>query len=105
MQIRKLYLNEEPPIELLLLAHPSRKLVEYYVKKGECYVSDHNKEIIGVLSLPTRPNTIEVVNIAVAENQQGKGIGKQLVMNAIQIAKSEGYKLIELAPKILVLGN
>ena len=97
MQIRKLYFNEEPPIELLLLADPSRKLVEYYVKKGECYVSDHNKEIIGVfVLLPTRPNTIEVVNIAVAENQQGKGIGKQLVMNAIQIAKSEGYKLIEI---------
>jgi ribosomal protein S18 acetylase RimI-like enzyme len=45
--------------------------------------------------LPTRPETVELVNIAVSENEQGKGIGKQLVMDAIQISKMRGYKTIE----------
>ncbi|GGB60836.1 putative N-acetyltransferase YvbK [Lentibacillus populi] len=96
MQIRELNVNEKPPIELLLLADPSQKLVEEYLKRGECYVADNNKEIIGVyVLLPTRPETVEIANIAVSENEQGKGVGKELIMDAIQKAKAMGYKTIE----------
>ncbi|MBT2217805.1 GNAT family N-acetyltransferase [Virgibacillus dakarensis] len=96
MQIRELNVNEKPPIDLLLLADPSRKLVEEYLKRGECYVADNNKEIIGVyVLLPIRPETVEIANIAVSENEQGKGVGKELMMDAIQKAKAIGYKTIE----------
>ncbi|WP_088049822.1 GNAT family N-acetyltransferase [Virgibacillus dakarensis] len=96
MQIRELNVNEKPPIELLLLADPSQKLVEEYLKRGECYVADNNKEIIGVyVLLPTIPETVEIANIAVSENEQGKGVGKELMMDAIQKAKEKGYKTIE----------
>ncbi|MTW87156.1 GNAT family N-acetyltransferase [Virgibacillus dakarensis] len=96
MQIRELNVNEKPPIELLLLADPSQKLVEEYLKRGECYVADNNKEIIGVyVLLPTIPETVEIANIAVSENEQGKGVGKELMMDAIQKAKAKGYKTIE----------
>lgn len=44
--------------------------------------------MVGVYALlPTRPETVELVNIAVAENHQGGGMGKLLVMNAIKTAK------------------
>lgn len=96
MQIRVLNTNEEPPIDLLLLADPSQKLVEEYLNRGECYLAENNKELIGVyVLLPTRPETVEIVNIAVSESEQGKGVGRQLIMDAIQRSKIKGYKTIE----------
>lgn len=96
MQIRKLNIHEAPPIDLLLMADPSLTLVEEYLNTGECYVAENNNEIIGVyVLLPKRPDTIELVNIAVSENEQGKGIGKQLILDAIQTSKVKGYKTIE----------
>ncbi|WP_082882270.1 GNAT family N-acetyltransferase [Paenibacillus swuensis] len=67
-----------------------------YLRRGECYVAELNHEIIGVyVLLPTRPETVELVNIAVMESRHGQGIGKQLVLHAIKTAKVSGYKTIE----------
>jgi len=96
MHIRKLTIDEEPPMDLLLLADPSRILVEEYIQRGECFVAESGGQIIGVyVLLPTRPETVELVNIAVKESEQGKGLGKQLVIHAIEVAKSKGYRTIE----------
>ncbi|HLR67190.1 MAG TPA: GNAT family N-acetyltransferase [Virgibacillus sp.] len=97
MNIRKLNESEKPPMELLLLADPSKKIVEEYVHKGECYIAETEQKIIGVyVLLATKPETVEIINIAVIENQHGKGIGKQLLLNAIKIAKVNGYRIIEI---------
>ncbi|ADO55571.1 MULTISPECIES: GNAT family N-acetyltransferase [Paenibacillus] len=97
MNIRLLKPNENCPLELLLLADPSRQLVEEYLKRGQCYVAEIEHQIVGVyVLLPTRPETIEVVNIAVAEVMHGKGIGRQLVTHAIETARSQGYKTLEI---------
>jgi GNAT superfamily N-acetyltransferase len=97
MQIRKLQADEQPPIELLLLADPSEKLVQEYLMRGQCFVAEADDKIIGeYVLLPTRPETVEIVNIAVDESYQGKGIGKQLVNHAIQQAKLLGCKTIEI---------
>jgi len=96
MEIRKLNRDEKPPMNLLLLADPSQRIVKEYVKRGECFVAEIDKQTIGVyVLLPTRPDTVELVNIAIAEDHQGKGLGKQLVMDAIETARSSGYKTIE----------
>lgn len=93
-QIREM--NEKPPMELLLLADPSRELVQEYIRRGTCFVAERNGQIIGVyVLLPTRPQTVELVNIAVMPSHQGKGIGKKLLKHAIQTAKSMGYKTME----------
>jgi ribosomal protein S18 acetylase RimI-like enzyme len=71
--------------------------VKEYIKRGQCFVAEINGQIIGVyVLLPTRPETIELVNIAVDEKQQGKGIGKQLVLHAVENAKQQGYKTMEI---------
>ncbi|WP_337098570.1 GNAT family N-acetyltransferase [Paenibacillus sp. YIM B09110] len=97
MQIRMLAYREPPPMELLLMADPSEKLVNEYLNRGQCMVAEAGGMIIGVyVLLPTRPETIEIVNVAVAESEQGQGIGKQLVKHAIETAGQLGYKTIEI---------
>lgn len=96
MDIRKLNPDEEVPMDLLLASDPSRVLVEEYLHRGKCFVAEEDNQIIGVyVLLPTRPKTVELVNIAVLEPLQGRGIGKRLVTNAIQTAASRGYKTLE----------
>jgi ribosomal protein S18 acetylase RimI-like enzyme len=96
MQIQKLDPNEMPPYDLLLSADPSRKLVDDYLRRGLCFIGKLDDHIIGVyVLLPTRPDTIELVNVAVDENHQGKGYGKQLVKHAVHTAKELGYTTIE----------
>lgn len=95
--IRELNKDEELPMELLLLADPSEKLVGEYVSRGKCYIMSLDGLIVGTYVLiPTRPETVEIVNVAVNENYHGKGYGKQLVLHAIETAKREGYKTIEI---------
>jgi len=67
------------------------------MKRGECFVAEIEQQTVGVyVLLPTRPKTVELVNIAVAVKQQGRGIGKQLIVNAMKTAKAKGYKTIEI---------
>ncbi|MYL73104.1 GNAT family N-acetyltransferase [Halobacillus litoralis] len=97
MNIRQLKIDEKPPMDLLLLADPSKHIVEEYLSRGECFVAEREQEVIGVyVLLPTRPETIELVNVAVIEEEHGNGIGKLLVMNAVEISKTKGYKTIEI---------
>jgi len=97
MIIRELNEQEKPPIEILLLADPSIKMIEGYLTRGDCFIAESENEIIGVyVLLPTRPETVEIVNVSVAEEHQGKGIGKQLVLDAIQRGSISGYKTIEI---------
>lgn len=97
MEIKRLEKQEKVPLELLLLADPSKIIVEDYVAKGECFIAENEEQTIGIyVLLPTRPQTVEIVNVAVAEDHQGKGIGKLLVSHAIRIAKTQGYKTIEI---------
>lgn len=97
MIIRKLNPGEKPPMELLLDADPSRELVEEYVGRGECYVAEEGERVIGVYVLiRTRPETVELVNVAVAGDRQGQGIGKKLVQHAIEQARHQGFRTIEI---------
>ena len=84
-------------MDLLLLADPSKEFVLEYMKRGECFVAEIEQQTVGIyVLLPTRPKTVELVNVAVAVKQQGRGIGKQLIVNAMKTAKAKGYKTIEI---------
>ena len=97
MKVRQLYPNEVPPMKLLLLADPSRDLVDAYLKRGSCFVAEMDGQIIGVyVLLELTAETVEIVNVSVAEQYQGKGLGKQLVNHAIHHARSQGYVTIEI---------
>ncbi|MCR8997147.1 GNAT family N-acetyltransferase [Brevibacillus halotolerans] len=97
MEIRMIHETEDVPMELLLLADPSERLVKEYVARGQCYIMEQDRRIIGTYVLiPTRPETVELVNVAVDEELHGKGYGKQLVLHAIESARLNHYKTIEI---------
>ena len=97
MKIRTLAIEEIPPFDLLLLADPSRELVEEYLAIGDCRVAEIEGAVIGVYVLiKLDAHTLEIINIAVNEAMQGRGIGKELIRDAVQIAKDRGYKTIEI---------
>ncbi|MGG1555417.1 GNAT family N-acetyltransferase [Paenibacillus ferrarius] len=97
MLIRPKRVEEAHPVSLLLSADPSWALVEAYLARGECFVAELGGEVIGVYVLvPTGPGTAEIMNIAVAEELQGQGIGKQLVRHAVETARERGYVQLEI---------
>ena len=96
MKIRRLVSTENIPMDLLLQADPSEEIVLEYLQRGECFVLEDEDSIIGVYVLiPTRPETAELVNVSIQEEQQGKGLGKMLIQHSIATAKSKKYKTIE----------
>lgn len=95
--VKKLNENEIVPYDLLLLADPSKEIVDDYLHRGICYIASLLDEIVGVfVLLRTRPETIEIVNVAVKEDFQRRGIGKRLVWSAIEKAKEEQVNTIEI---------
>ncbi|AQX85682.1 GNAT family N-acetyltransferase [Elizabethkingia bruuniana] len=81
------------PYNLLLLADPSKELIDQYIKSGQLYLAKGNDEIIGCYVLcPWDSNTIEIKNIAVYEKFQNQGIGGLLLKDAIIKAKNKFYK-------------
>ncbi len=96
MFIRKLLEYETPPFELLLLADPSREMLEEYLANGECRVAEIAGEIVGVYVLARLDvETMEIMNIAVDERMHGRGIGRKLIGDAIQTARELGYQSLE----------
>lgn len=97
MLIRKLGSGEPYPMSLFLLADPSVVRVQDYLQRGECYVGEVNNQVVSAyVLLPTRPRTVEVVNIAVDERYQGQGLGKRMIAHAIDQARNHGYRMMEI---------
>lgn len=82
--------------QLLLEADPSKKMVEEYLDRGFCYEARDNYQVMGVLVLlPTRPATIEIVNLSVAKSYQNQGYATQLIEFAKEFARDASYQTIE----------
>ncbi|WP_367897635.1 GNAT family N-acetyltransferase [Leptospira sp. WS58.C1] len=96
--IRKLSSDETPPMDLLLLADPDQEIILSYLDRSSVFLMESEKgELIGVyLLLPTRPHTVEIVNIAVSEKFQGQGFGKKLLAHASETARSQGFLTLEI---------
>jgi ribosomal protein S18 acetylase RimI-like enzyme len=95
LTFRQLDEQEGNPFELLLLADPSKELIEKYLKSSLIFVAEQNKEIIGTVVLQSLSESIaEIKNIAVLPEQQGQGIGTYLIENIITVANREGFKSI-----------
>ena len=67
------------PWSLLLLADPSREVIEKYIQESDVYTVRKNDVTVGVYVLKNiSRDRVELKNIAVDEKYQGQGIGKNL---------------------------
>lgn len=98
MKIKPIATITEDHFSLFLSADPSRKIVSDYLQRGFCFEKrTPSNKLIGVLVLlPTRPETIEIVNIAIDEQYQAQGFGKELLEFALGFSKKENYKSVEI---------
>ena len=97
IEVRRLYEHEEIPYELLYLADPSKEAVTDYIRRGKLYSAYIDNKVVGAYAiLMTRPLTLEIMNIAVEESHQRKGIGKVLINHAINTSKDLNAKVLEI---------
>ncbi|QOS77776.1 GNAT family N-acetyltransferase [Paenibacillus sp. JNUCC31] len=97
LSFRILDWEEEKPYELLLMADPSKAIVDEYLSRGVCFIAEYEGEMVGeFVLLKTRPETVEIVNIAVQEELQGQGVGKHMIKEAIEAARRLGGRTVEI---------
>ncbi len=96
-KISKLQSKSNLPFDLLLLADETIEAIEKYIYDSEVYIVRENEcqDVIGVFVLYKIGGTeIEIKNIAVSEEHQGKGIGSYLLNEIKQMAIQSGVKNI-----------
>ncbi|NVJ96598.1 MAG: GNAT family N-acetyltransferase [Alphaproteobacteria bacterium] len=83
-------------MDLLLLADPSEAMIMDYLADGTLHVAKWDSVVVGVFVLvPLGDGILELKNIAVAEEWQGKGVGRALVEAAIAEAQGQGATRLE----------
>lgn len=88
---------EQVPMALLLEADPSPSVIARYLQEGHCVVACLDDAIIGVYVIKAlTADTWELMNIAVAPERQGQGIGALLLHHTIDQARQLGAKRLEL---------
>lgn len=97
MVIKPIQQLQDTHYDLLLLADPDRQLIQEYVTRSYCFEAVINDTIVGILALlPTRPETLEIVNVAVSKAEQGHGLGEKLIQFALAYAKDVHYRTVEI---------
>lgn len=87
--------DDQIPYELLLLADPSKDLIDEYIQMSDVFAAVQNDAIIGIAVLfPLTAELVEIKNVAVKPEFQGQGIGSCLINKVVEVATLNGYKSI-----------
>lgn len=83
------------PYDLLLLADETQYAIDKYVFDSDVYTLKEDAKELAVFCLyPVDKETLEIKNIAVSSELQGKGIGSLLIKEIIHLAKKDGYNTL-----------
>ena len=83
--------------ELLLKADPSKKQIVKYIENGYVFDLFIGDELIGIIVLtPLAAERIEIMNLSINEEWQGKGFAKALIEYACSFSRANGYRIIEI---------
>ncbi|MFD2200908.1 GNAT family N-acetyltransferase [Shivajiella indica] len=84
--------SHEAPIELMLLADPSRSMIVEYLGHSTILTANFKKKVIGLIALyPIEELKLEIKNLAVLPHYQSQGLGKFLIQHAENFARSKGF--------------
>jgi ribosomal protein S18 acetylase RimI-like enzyme len=90
--------NQPIPYDLLLLADPDRGKIDQYLPESVSFAAYQNDKVVGICVLRMHADLhFEVVNIAVEQAYRGQGIGKSLLLYAIDQARYAGGASISIA--------
>lgn len=79
------------------MSDPSEEVINEYINDSIRFIALHESSIVGaLLLLKTRPRTMEIMNISVYEKYQNMGIGKKLINKAIEYARENCIKILEI---------
>lgn len=85
------------PWELLLLADPDKKMIDKYIEASQVYVYQEKGNSVGVIAVKKQDDGYyEIMNMAVSDDLQGRGIGKLLLketLNSIASSENSGIKV------------
>ena len=92
--------------------HPTAEGIKAYIEEGSMYLYREKGKIVGAMAFPmyqgvdyhaiewskqAADNEVAVIHLlAVSPDCQGKGIGSQMVREAINLAKEKGMKAVRL---------
>jgi ribosomal protein S18 acetylase RimI-like enzyme len=105
MKIRALDFNKDIdkiiPLDRYIMPKRTDKTIKEYYKsyKGEIFIAEHDKEIVGYISLsfPHWNKVAYIDHIAVTESRRNQGIGHELVQKAESLAKKKKARIIAVA--------
>lgn len=81
MEIRKVETNKKQYLTLLLLADEQENMVDRYLERGTMYVLEDNGIKAECVVTDEGDGVLELKNIAVEPEFQGRGYGKALVFS------------------------
>jgi ribosomal protein S18 acetylase RimI-like enzyme len=92
---------------LFELAEDSPVQLDSYLNAGRVLVAVADSAVIGHLQLvhTGRPGQVEIMNMAVREDLQGRGIGTRLIQAAVDLVTAEGEEALVVATAAADVGN
>ena len=94
MKIREVNENKKQFISLLLLADEQESMVDRYLEKGTMYVLEDNYVKAACVVTDEGNEILEIKNIAVNPENQGKGYGKALI-DFLASKYADGYSVLQ----------
>ena len=94
MKIREVNDNKKQFISLLLLADEQENMVERYLEKGTMYVLEDDEVKAECVVTNEGNGILEIKNIAVVPEYQGKGYGKML-LDFIACKYADSYSVLQ----------
>ena len=89
MQIKKITHNKKQYLSFLLLADEQEDMIDRYLERGTMYVLDDDGVKAECVVTDEGNGTLELKNIAVKPDVQGRGYGKTLVDYIIRTYKGQ----------------
>lgn len=94
MKIMEVESDKKRYIDLLLLADEQEDMIDRYLERGTMYILDDGGVKAECVVTEEPNNVLEIKNIAVAPNEQGKGYGKMLI-NFVASKYSGRYSILQ----------
>ena len=99
--------SRERFLSLFLLADESAQHVQSYMNAGDLYVYSSEEDIVAgiVLTIPLEPDVVELKAVAIDPQQQGKGIGKRMLMDVLAALRDVGCRRVVVGTANAAIGQ